>query len=266
MYIIDGSNHVVWNSDTRPTPSGRYEVWEINGIDLSDKVNATDEYIIRIKDDYDGDGSYPYIEYIEFIPKVTYTRTGLTVGNYGTICLPYAVAAEDIHGADIFDMQGWPAGSVAVVLNEVDNMEAGRPYVIQAKATTATWNYYPEGDPTDAGTHNGLIGSYTKEVITPNDNNYIVYDNKLYFVDVLAYVGVNKAYINRTLAEVAAEPVAPAPGKRQIRLFLNGEQVATDIDQINNNQSPMTNKIIKDNQLFILRDGKLYNAQGKLIK
>lgn len=266
LYIIDGSNHVVWNSDTRPTPSGRYEVWEINGIDLSDKVNATDEYIIRIKDDYDGAGSYPYIEYIEFIPKVTHTRTGLTVGNYGTICLPYAVAAEDIHGADIFDMQGWPAGSVAVVLNEVDNMEAGRPYVFQAKATTATWSYYPEGDPAAAGSHNGLIGSYDKEVIPANANNYIVYDNKLYFVDVLAYVGINKAYINRTLAEEAQEPVAPAPGKRQIRLFLNGEQVATDIDQINNNQSPMTNKIIKDNQLFILRDGKLYNAQGKLIK
>lgn len=233
--------------------------------DLTDKISADKLYKLFIKDNHGSDGSEPRVAYIDITRyTITYTRTGLTVGNYGTICLPYAVAAEDIHGADIFDMQGWPAGSVAVVLNEVDNMEAGRPYVIQAKATTATWSYYPEGDPTDAGTHNGLIGSYTKEVITPNDNNYIVYDNKLYFVDVLAYVGINKAYINRTLAEEAAEPVAPAPGKRQIRLFLNGEQVVTDIDQINDQ---MTNtKYMENGILYILREGKVYNAQGQLVK
>jgi len=234
-------------------------------IDLRNDITAGKLYKLFIKDNYGSNGSEPRVAYIDIARyTVTYSRTGLTVGNYGTICLPYAVAAEDIHGADIFDMQGWPAGSVAVVLNEVDNMEAGRPYVIQAKATTATWSYYPEGDEAEAGSHNGLIGSYTKEVITPNANNYIVYDNKLYFVDVLAYVGANKAYINRNLAEAAAEPVAPAPGKRQIRLFLDGEQVITDIDQINDQ---MTNtKYMENGILYILREGKLYNAQGQLVK
>lgn len=226
---------------------------------------AGKEYIIRAADTYDNaDGCKLRLGYIDFGPYNTYTRSGLTVGNYGTICLPYAVAAEDIHGADIFDMQGWPAGSVAVVLNEVDNMEAGRPYVIQTKASTITFSYFPEGDPTDAGTHNGLIGSYTKEVIPANENNYMVYKNKLYYVDVLSYVGINKAYINRTLAEEAAEPVAPAPGKRQIRLFLDGEQVITDIDQINDQ---MTNtKYMENGILYILREGKVYNAQGQLVK
>ncbi len=229
-------------------------------------ITVGKKYKVVIEDAYDGTyGCNLRVSHLEFArPVDTYTRTGLTVGNYGTICLPYAVAAEDIHGADIFDMQGWPAGSVAVVLNEVDNMEAGRPYVIQAKATTATWSYYPEGDPAAAGSHNGLIGSYTKEVIPANENNYMVYRNKLYYVDVLSYVGANKAYINRTLAEAAAEPVAPAPGKRQIRLFLDGEQVITDIDQINDQ---MTNtKYMENGILYILREGKVYNAQGQLVK
>lgn len=223
-------------------------------------------YKVVIEDAYDGTyGCNLRVSHLEFArPVDTHTRTGLTAGDYGTICLPYAVAAEDIHGADIFDMQGWPAGSVAVVLNEVDNMVAGRPYVFQAKATTATWSYYPEGYPTDAGTHNGLIGSYTKQEIPIYANNYMVYNNKLYYVDVLSYVGVNKAYINRTEAEAAAEPVAPAPGKRQIRLFLDGEQVITDIDQINDQ---MTNtKYMENGILYILREGKVYNAQGQLVK
>ena len=265
LYLIDEDGVKVWTSEQRSLSSDtRYETWEINGLNLLDDYSSSKEYLLRIKDTYGSDGSTPNIEYIEFIPKVTYTRTGLTVGNYGTICLPYAVAAEDIHGADIFDMQGWPAGSVAVVLNEVDNMEAGRPYVIQAKATTATWSYYPEGDPAAAGSHNGLIGSYDKEVIPANANNYMVYKNKLYYVDVLSYVGANKAYINRTEAEAAAEPVAPAPGKRQIRLFLDGEQVITDIDQINDQ---MTNtKYMENGILYILREGKVYNAQGQLVK
>ena len=234
-------------------------------IDLRNDITAGKLYKLFIKDNYGSNGSEPRVAYIDIARyTITYTRTGLTVGNYGTICLPYAVAAEDIHGADIFDMQGWPAGSVAVVLNEVDNMVAGRPYVIQTKASTITFSYFPEGDPTDAGSHNGLIGSYTKEIIPANENNYMVYKNKLYYVDVLSYVGENKAYINRTEAEEAAEPVAPAPGKRQIRLFLNGEQVVTDMDQINDQ---MTNtKYMENGILYILREGKVYNAQGQLVK
>ncbi|MBQ4390663.1 MAG: leucine-rich repeat domain-containing protein [Paludibacteraceae bacterium] len=38
---------------------------------------------------------------------------------------------------------------------------------------------------------------------------------------------------------------------------------ATAVDQISNNQSQMTNKIIKDNQVLILRDGKVYDLTGR---
>ena len=38
------------------------------------------------------------------------------------------------------------------------------------------------------------------------------------------------------------------------------------IDQITNDQSPMTNKVIRDGQFFIERNGKTYNAAGQEIK
>lgn len=196
----------------------------------------------------------------------TYTRTGLTAGDYGTICLPYAVAAENIAGADIYEFNGWQTGSNVVELDLVDAMEAGHPYIYQATASEATWRYL-EQNYTAAGSHKGLIGSYTKEEITPNDGNYIIYANQLYLVDCTQiYVGVNKAYINRPNAENAYEATSLAPGKKRVYMGVYGEQVITDINQITNDQSPLNNKIIKDNQLFILRDGKIYNAQGQLVK
>lgn len=199
-------------------------------------------------------------------PYKTHTRTGLTAGDYGTICLPYAVAAKDIAGADIYEFNGWQTGSNVVELDLVDAMEAGHPYIYQATASEATWRYL-EQNYTAAGSHKGLIGSYTKEEITPNNGNYIIYANQLYLVDCTQiYVGVNKAYINRPDAENAYEATSLAPGKKRVYMGVYGEQVITDIDQITNDQSPLNNKIIKDNQLFILRDGKIYNAQGQLVK
>lgn len=199
-------------------------------------------------------------------PYKTHTRTGLTAGDYGTICLPYAVAAEDIAGAYIYEFNGWQTGSNVVELDLVDAMEAGHPYIYQATASEATWRYL-EQNYTAAGSHKGLIGSYTKEEITPNDGNYIIYANQLYLVDCTQiYVGVNKAYIKRPDAENAYEATSLAPGKKRVYMGVYGEQVITDIDQITNDQSPLNNKIIKDNQLFILRDGKIYNAQGQLVK
>ena len=266
LYIIDGNNHVVWNSETRPTPSGRYEVWEINGIDLSTKVKATDEYIIRIKDDYDGAGSYPYIEYIEFIPRVTHTRTNLRAGDYGTICLPYAVAAADRNGAELFELEQWADNGASLTisqLNEDEDMEAGRPYLFQATANTATFSYYPEGDAAEAQTYNGLIGKYEEMEIPMNEDNYIIYNNKLYLVNSAnIWVGANRAYIHK-----GGAPMNQAPAnRRRVTLGVYGTQTATDIDNVTGNPSPVTLKYIENGHLFIIRDGKTYNAQGQVVK
>ena len=221
-------------------------------------------YKIIVKDNYKSNGSKPQIISLTFSRAITtHTRSGLNVGDYGTICLPYAIEAANINGAEIYKLIEWPAGSCAVTLEQVENMEAGHPYIYQATANTATWRYNAEGDPTDATSENGLIGSYTKELISPNANNYIIYNNKLYYVDSEAYVGANRAYINRTEAENAPTP-GPANGRKRIQMAVNGAQVLTGIDQLNDQ---MTNtKYMENGILYILRDGKLYNAQGQLVK
>jgi len=50
------------------------------------------------------------------------------------------------------------------------------------------------------------------------------------------------------------------------KICFSNQGPATGIEEITNDQSPMTNKIIKNGQLFIIRDGKTYNAQGIMVK
>ena len=103
-----------------------------------------------------------------------------------------------------------------------------------------------------------MIGSYTQEVIAQDNNNYIIYNNKLYPVNDLAYVGANRAYIHRT----AATTPTPAP-RRRVTLFLNGTQTATGLDGIQSDNN--LQKVLVNGQLFIIRDGKTYTVQGQLV-
>lgn len=231
--------------------------------DLQTALDADKVYKIFVKDNYSSTGSVPQINYLEMVHHAeTHTRSGLRVGDFGTICLPYAVAAEDRNGADLFEIHEWDPNGASLTLSQLtdnENMVAGRPYIFQATAATATFSYYPEGDETGAGEHNGLIGSYVQALIQQNDDNYIIYNNKLYLVNSEAYVGEYRAYIHKQ------DQVQPAPAyRRRVTLGVNGAQVATDIDLIND-PAQMT-KYIENGHLFILRDGKLYNAQGQLVK
>ncbi|MBR1716173.1 MAG: InlB B-repeat-containing protein [Paludibacteraceae bacterium] len=196
-------------------------------------------------------------------PAITpHTRSGLRIGDYGTICLPYAVAAADRTGAELFEIESWAENGTSMTmtqLNENENMIAGRPYIFQATANTATFSYYVDGEEAEAGIHNGLIGSYVEAQIQENDNNYIIYNNKLYLVNAPARVGAYRAYIHR------GGEYSPAPAnRRRVTMGLYGTQTTTDINQISTEQ--ITNKVIRNGHLFILRGDKIYNAQGQLVQ
>ena len=56
-------------------------------------------------------------------------------GDYGTICLPYAVAAEDMVGAEFFSIAGKvmkDGEPQSMVLEQVTTLEAGVPYIFSA--------------------------------------------------------------------------------------------------------------------------------------
>lgn len=194
-------------------------------------------------------------------PSLTYYERAVTPGEYGTVCIGYAVEHENISGAAMYEIDSWSADGKALTLSELgdsESMVAGRPYIFYATGNLLSLGYDGSAAEASVGSHNGLIGSYSQAEITANDDNYIIYQNKLWLVDVLAYVGEHRAYIHKTNA-------SPAPGRRQIRLFVAGTEVATGLDQIVNGTSS-NGKFIQDGRLFIRRDERTYNAQGIEIK
>ena len=71
-----------------------------------------------------------------------------------------------------------------------------------------------------------------------------------------AQVGAHKAYIQ----------YGGGSAPRRMRFVFNEENAATGIDPVTGNPSPVTQKLIQNGQLIILRDGVRYNAQGQIIK
>ena len=73
-------------------------------------------------------------------------------------------------------------------------------------------------------------------------------------------MGEYRAYIRPTAYSRAA-----APGRR--RLVLGGNKVPTEVEAVSDQQSAISvQKVIRDGQLFIIREGKTYNAQGQVVK
>lgn len=91
-----------------------------------------------------------------------HVRTGLNAEDWGTICLPNAVAAGDVAGADFYPVAGKVVtdGKVtAIVLGEaVTTLEAGVPYVFSAKETSLLAAYSGEAVSAPVAA-NGLTGT-----------------------------------------------------------------------------------------------------------
>lgn len=193
------------------------------------------------------------------VPEPDYTRS-ITAGQFGTICLPNGGTIE---GATIFEIAYTKEGKIFFDEISEATMVAGRPYIFYPNNGASELKvYYTDSKNAAAGNYNGLYGSYGQSLLTPNDGNYILYDNKYYLVDSEAYVGANRAYIK--LGKVPTEEQAPAPGRRRVSMDVQGEQVATSIINTHYGDQPM--KVMIDNQLYIIRAGQMFDMTGNKIK
>lgn len=232
------------------------------GIDNKVFVPAGDVYL-EMKDGEDAPQNIQVYKII-FNDQADYTRV-TTEGRYGTICLPNGGVMV---GAELYEVAYYGATSQKVFLDQIPSgeMVAGRPYIfLPNEGASQLGVFYTDAANADAGSHNGLIGSYTKEPIAANVGNYILLNNQYCPVESTVdpvYVGANKAYIK--LADIT--PVAPAlkPGAKRVGLGVAAPQTPTDIDNLNATDAPV--KVMINGQMYILRGEKMYNANGQLVK
>lgn len=186
-------------------------------------------------------------------------RSGLENGKIGTICW----------NADIYEVEGAVFYSPEMKMDcGVNFIEAskeggvypmGKPYVFQAEGeeiralvgTTTT---------TTAGTNEGLHGVLGEDYIADGEGYYIFYGNKLRTA-VNNRVQVNRAYI--VIDELPAVSADPAPGRR--RLVMGRDDMPTGVEAVVLD-AEQVQKVLIDGQIYIVRDGKMYDVTGQQVR
>lgn len=265
------ANSDIWYVDTEDWANA--QAWTItdtdanNGDDMStydlpDYANRLYFYTNSIHEDifYSAVGNAPQgVEngaYWDNFRSELYTRH-VTAGNYGTICLPKA--ATLFAGAEMYRLVDKTAAN-GIVIEEVDAMEAGTPYIFLASDSKLLVTLTGD-DEQPAQAANGLvgyIGADDKQLNPDGDKLFILKDNQIWKVDTEVIIPSNRAYIDMS----GINSLAQAPAKR--RYVISGTHATTGLDEIS--QETNNQKRIKDGQLIIEKNGVLYNAQGQQIQ
>ena len=216
-------------------------------------TSATDERC-GITIDVAGDYIFTY-NYFDYKASVTYPMTftrEVANTNYGTICLPCAAV---LTGATAYSVDPAHVAEGYVTLTEVGTeLTAGVPYIIKPEAV-GTISAVMSGDAVASPVNNNLYGVWgATQTLSAGDGVYALHDNKLTLVSGSAKVNVpsTKAYF-----KVAA---ASAPVLR----ILEGEEIVTNISDVKDEEQ--TIKFIENGQLFIRKNGIVYDALGRAVR
>ena len=199
-----------------------------------------------------------------------YTRTVIN-GDYGTICLPYG--SSDFTGAEFYEiayleLEADGTTPKGIWLDEVTELEAGKPYIFKATASELVVYYEGEEALSPIEGAAGLTGTFsliedlnTSDPSNTLEGNYMIADNKFWLCGTGCWLNANRAYIKHDALHASTTPVSPMPGRRRVYMGGAGENSATGTeDMIVPNQQ--VQKVIENGQLIIIRDGVKYNAQG----
>lgn len=112
----------------------------------------------------------------EQVEEKLYTRD-MEAGTYGTICFDYAVASDNIDGAEMYEIYSFDSRGDSVILTRASSMEPGKPYIYYATASQLRLSY--SGMREEAKQHNGLIGfiGWSETDTHAVEEGYFVVDN-----------------------------------------------------------------------------------------
>lgn len=235
-YIMSGGQFLAATANGFTLTDQRFLWSKDGGTRLA--YDATTEKFIA-----DQQGELPGITPVNIPSSISLTelksQRDLTKGNFGTICLPHAVALPFTWGARVYSIEAKKMNdkdelSGIYIVEETEMLTAGKPYLIEALATNMTM-WYPTGAETVTETVPalGLVGNLgTKPVYVPVDC-YGISNNQLRRVaaENTATIGQYKAYID--LTDVPVEGVGISMQSMYKVLYTaEGENVATGTEQL----------------------------------
>lgn len=191
-----------------------------------------------------------------------------------TLCMPFDMTNEQLkatfgEGYTLAAMSGSEDRGSLIHLNfdYVNALAAGVPYMLMpgegVDGETAIQSVTIKNvDPAANGicvksTYMNFIGTFNEITLTAENQMFVGPENYLYSpAEGGTDMGAFRCYFE-------IPDSSPAPS-RPARIVFGGQEV-TDIEAVDA-EGCKAQKMLKDGVLYIMRDGKLYNAQGLLIK
>ncbi len=209
-----------------------------------------------------------------------YTRN-VTEGRMGTVCVDHNVPAGCIVGAEVYKLLYWKYGTSyencqMVDFEQVDEMNAGEPYMIIPTGSTCALFYGATKVNAPLALTNGFTGTFDP-ITAASDALYGMYgivNNMIQKLGHDCYSQANRAYIDlsQTPSKEAydAQPhmTNHAPRKRVSlghKITTEEEPIATGLDAINVENTDVQ-KVLINGEMFIIRDGHIYSATGMMVK
>ena len=193
----------------------------------------------------------------------SYSRTGLTTGGWGTLCLP--VKINSVTGATLYQIHSYNSDGSGVILFTPAEYYAGNAYIFKLDAgideiSVGLDNANYDGD---ANNYQGLYGAYAPITINGSGsetNLYVVSGGLLIQAAQNCSVGEFRAYVNKS----SIPSFTPsAPGVRYLEIPMAPEN-ATVINAIEANEKAI--KFIEDGQIFIQKNGIVYDMTGRVVR
>ena len=188
----------------------------------------------------------------------SYTRNGLTVDQYYTICLPRGATKGNYEGGVFYTPVDKSASKLT--LEEVEDIEAGKAYIF--KATAATLNVTYSGDyVSQPAQGQSMQGVYVETTIP--EGKAFVSNSMVYTSTGDQFCGANRAYIDLSKVNNSAS----VPGRRRVTMDIAAPQMPTTIEETA--VTPATDKaskVLYRGELYIQQGGHIYNAQGQMLK
>ena len=244
-----------------------WTIWDMRGLGAVTKVLFDMQGSQSAYNDLATPGYFAYDDVavqfpVSTPPAPTSYERDVTVGRYGTICLPYAVGANNRSGATFYNVVAQTSEGI-ILEEETGDLTAGQAYIFYATATSLSCTYSGEAvaTPMNASLNNGLQGTFEDNTVVPTGMCFL-YNNLLWQSTGSNHVNANRAYLNMTY--VPNYVPAPVPGRRRIVIGRVSEE-ATGVDAIEENGQNGRKEMI-NGVLYINRNGRMFNAQGQEMK
>ena len=236
-------------------------------------MTGTWGYVGLSFEDYATSNNTIIAEHDEHKANVAINRTIKATGEWFTLCLPF-----DMDEDKVFEVFG--NSTIATLVSSEDRgslihlnfdyvktIEAGKAYMIKPGKDFVAGtiiegvtikNVNPE-DLKSTCEHMHFQGVFDQYLLEGDNKRFVGSNNYLYSpAEGGTTMGAFRCYFTIPVESQALV------GSKAARIVF-GPQVATGIENVQSDQVPST-KVIIDGTLYIIRDGRTYNAQGQLVK